>query len=220
MKKIKKFVYDFYINRPFEYIQYRTSKGVHYEDNLKDIFTEFFLKLDPDKLLILDIGCGFNKSLGNLTYNKYTGIDISPTLIKHHRFFGAKNSNFIIDDVENIDYRYLTYNFVVGSLILNYIQNPKDLLSQIDIGKCLFYFVCPNPDFDRKYGTVLNEKHVTLRIKSVTFEYFLHDYDKIFSEFGTEISKVFSVIPDKLSVAPYIIYYNSGGQNKNYYLKQ
>lgn len=189
---VLKYVNNVYCKHPEEYLNYRLGDGTHAEDAFIPVMKEAFFEVAKDKPVVLDLGCGFSSTFKDLPISYYIGVDISEELIKRHPLYGKPNAEFHKKDVRYCKFDKLTYNFVNGTLILNYLKHPSKLLKKVKRKGVSFCFVMPNPHFDQKFGELNGYGTITLVLNQYKFVYYFQTIGKIKSWFEN---------PDVLRVA-------------------
>lgn len=178
-ESVYNFVVSTYCQSPEKYLRYRLIGKEHTENALISLMKKVLPTISNEHLEILDIGCGANGSLGKIKFSCYTGVDISNSLLEKHPYRNKKNTTFMVCDLNNFDPSGFRYNFVLGSLVLNYIEKPDVLIKRLRRPNCGFYFSVPNPEYDRNFGEIKNGNIVSIYINKMHFIYYLHETQDI-----------------------------------------
>lgn len=175
------FVSDFYDKNASTYFEYRLKGLRHDEDALVPPLKDAIKFFGKNPLKVLDIGCGFEPGICcvDVPCESYTGVDLSGSMLNQHTLRGTSNAILIKGDIRSLDFKRFSYNFVIGSLVLNYVQKPEEVLSKVRRNNSGFFIALPNPLYDKRYGSVLEDGTVILSSRGLHFRYYHHSIDLI-----------------------------------------
>ena len=84
---------------------------------------------------LLDAGCGTAPMISLLSkeYNdkKYTGIDLSPKMIKEAQKKDLPNTKFIVGDCENLPFEENSFDIVINSQSFHHYPNPQNFFNSV-----------------------------------------------------------------------------------------
>ena len=84
---------------------------------------------------LLDAGCGTAPMISLLSEEycdkKYTGIDLSPEMIKQAQKKDLPNCEFIVGDCENLPFEENTFDIVINSQSFHHYPNPQDFFNSV-----------------------------------------------------------------------------------------
>ena len=157
-----------------------------------DIFKHFdFLKSALKEIKersVLELACGSGSLSGQLpAENSYTGIDISPALIKiaiqKFKTAGFKTPEFFISDVSALPFEADSYDYCICSLSLNFFPDTEKTVKEIfRILKPGGSFFCTVPVSERTpegsiiRGTMLSEKGLQKLFTETGFSFTEYDF--------------------------------------------
>lgn len=182
--RVGAYVREAYCIRPQGYICYRLGAGVHSEDSLAPLVKEALTNLAGADAIILDIGCGFDPGMAYIPHRRYIGLDVSEVLMKRHPLYGKPDAEFHRTDIRYCRFERFPYDVVNGTLILNYIRDPRGLMHRLRRPGKAFCFSVPNPEFDRQFGVINGNGVVSLDMKRHRFVYYFHQLSALRAAIG------------------------------------
>ncbi|RXJ02101.1 class I SAM-dependent methyltransferase [Anaerobacillus alkaliphilus] len=97
----------------------------------KKIFKDLSFS-NHEKVLFVGVGTGVDLELINHTNLNITAIDISPDMLeKAKQKFGNKYITFLEMDAQQLSFEDGTFDYVIASLVLSVVPNPKICLNEI-----------------------------------------------------------------------------------------
>lgn len=174
-------VHDFvrraYLEDWDKYLEYRSQGDLGLESAVTYLVRDSYNSLGGWGSTILDVGCGFGGHLEGLKFYSYFGIDLSLALLARHSLRGSLGVSLVVGDITRFHFDGLRYNFVIGALVLNYVEDLRSLLGQLRMEGVSFCFVLPNPEFDQALG-VVSDGVVHLELgQGMSFAYYNHTVD-------------------------------------------
>ncbi len=140
------------------------------------------------KINILDVGCGTGFLLERISLNisssKLVGIDFNAPIKKSNQTINNNNISYISGDINNslIDIKDNSFDIVFCTHVLEHINNPQNLLSQLRrITKNQLIIICPL-EKEHKWGM---NYHVNFFPNNELFINFLQSNLSSFSKYKT-----------------------------------
>lgn len=181
---VEEYVRRYYGECADEYIDYRKNrKG--YEYHVQHFVESVISEVDSYRHSFLDLGCGNHSYV--TCFDSYIGVEISSNLLENHNLSEAENVNFINDDISNVNYATLDYDFVMSILSLHYIENLKELIDNIRARGVRFIIVIPNPKYDVSNGVIENSE-VRVDVNNHHFRYYYRRLNCYLSYLESNIS--------------------------------
>ena len=178
------FANSFYTVNSEEYINYRDKLGKHQEDKIVPIIENALQAYTKPPLNILDIGCGFRNYINKKYINSYIGIDLSKSLLEHHPLRHNKKAKLIHSNFKSYNFNSLKYDTILAILSFNYIQYPKRYLNKIKRKNTFFFFVLPNPEYDKYFGAISKNGIVSLITGEIELIYYHHSTKSFIAAIG------------------------------------
>jgi SAM-dependent methyltransferase len=164
---------DIYYNQPYR----------------KEVNQSHFWLLERTKRIspqsILEVGCGFGKNIKLLDKNttrptKFFGLDISESMVKKAKTYMPKNAFFLCGDILNLPFPDSCFDLVFthGSLMHVSPENLPQAIQEIRRTAKNDIIIIE----EVLWGNIQQKKTIT-QLNEYTF---IHDYKKIFTDFGFE----------------------------------
>jgi ubiquinone/menaquinone biosynthesis C-methylase UbiE len=168
--------YDFFMEKTVFPKKFNADLEKHYQ-----ILQNVLNKSHEEK--VLELAAGNGSAVYFLpTDNDYTGIDISPGLLKKARknFFeaGFSDPEFYITGVEHLPFKDSIFSLILCMLALNFFDDLPSVFAEIKrVSAEGASFLCATPVLERKQsnskitGTVYSEKEIARTCKETGFTY-------------------------------------------------
>ncbi len=175
---VRDFANDAYCARAPDYIRFRATSGAGIEVSTWGPLPYLLGALRSPN--ILDLGCGTGSlAIEQLDIGSYLGLDLSQELLRRHVLRDRPNVTLRVCDLEKDNLALPTkVDLVIAVLALNYIADLQTLLRTIRRDGSHFYFIIPNPAFDRKNGEV-RDGATHIHFLGFTLVYHSHAVDDV-----------------------------------------
>ena len=84
---------------------------------------------------LLDAGCGTAPMISLLTEEypdaHYTGLDLTPEMIRQAKSKGLKNTEFVVGDCENMPFANASFDIVINSQSFHHYPNPQAFFHEV-----------------------------------------------------------------------------------------
>lgn len=168
--------YDFFMEKTVFPKKFNADLDKHYQ-----ILQKVLTKSHEEK--VLELAAGNGSAVYFLpTDNDYTGIDISPGLLKRAKKnfheAGFSDPDFYITGVEHLPFKDSIFSLVLCMLALNFFDDLPAVFAEIKrVSSQGASFLCATPVLERKRrnskisGTVYSEKEIARICKETGFTY-------------------------------------------------